>query len=83
MNPLVSLGFPFPQLTWAREGSIANTGVPEEPLHLVVCPVEAFPDGQEAKTERPGGAGKAGVAWKGLAVVAEAPLKQRILRSCP
>ena len=39
----------------------------------MVCPVEAFPEGLRGETERPGGAGKAGVAWKGLAVVAEAP----------
>lgn len=68
----MSLGFPFPQLTWARVKS-TDMEVPEEPLHLVVCPVEAFPDSPRGETERPGGAGKAGVARKGLAVVAEAP----------
>lgn len=73
MNPAGVSGFSFSPADLGARGKSANTGVPEEPLHLVVCLVEAFPDGPRGETEGPGGAGKAGVARKGLAVVAEAP----------
>lgn len=50
MNPPGVSGCSLPQLTWAR-GASPLMGVPEEPLHLVVCPVEAFLDGPRGETE--------------------------------
>ena len=56
-------------------GKSADTVFPEEPLYLVVCPMEALLDVRKARLRgwAPGGACRAGVARKGLAMVAEAP----------
>ena len=75
MNPPGVSGCPLPQLTWARGASPRTGGSLRNRYTLWSARWRPFWTVREARLRvwGPGGAGKAGVARKGLAVVAEAP----------